>query len=132
MEFDVDLRLVSAQFHESNIVVDEHENVTGVLALTGHVDDRWRDAFTASAPADAPWALEDSSLQFGPIPITEFEGRLRSLREHIQAANSCVEGDRYESAVADRIARDRRERARREALDVLGRTFGRRLSDQPT
>jgi hypothetical protein len=130
MDFDVDLRLVNAQFHESGIVVDEQENVTGVLALTGHVDDRWREAFAAATPSDAPWRLEDSALKFGPIPITEFEARLRSLREHIQAANSTVEGGRYEAAVADRIAQERHERARSEALEALGRTFGRRLSDQ--
>jgi hypothetical protein len=129
MDFDVDLRLVSAQYHEAGIVIDEQENVSGVLVLAGHVDDRWKEAFAASRPSEAAWTLEDSALHFGPIAITEFEGQLRSLRQHIQAANSGVEGDRYQAAVSERLAQERQDRVRREALEVLGRTFGRRLSD---
>jgi hypothetical protein len=129
---DVDLRLVAGQFHESRIDVDEQENVTGVLALTGTVDDRWVEAFTASGPSDAPWALDDSTLRFGPIPIGDFAARLRSLRAQIEAANGSVEAERYEAAVTQRVAQERRDRARREALEALGNTFGRRLSDHET
>jgi hypothetical protein len=132
MDFNIDLRLVTAQFHESRVEIDEDENVSGVLALTGYVDEAWREAFTASTPVDAPWSVEDSTLRFGPIPIVDFAARVRTLRDHIHAANAGVEGARRELAVAEYIAEERRERARREALDALGKTFGRRLSDQET
>lgn len=130
MDFDVDLRLVSAEYDESSIELDEQEHVSGVLSLRGNVDDDWRGAFVDSAPPDAPWRLEDASaLQFGPIPIEEFAAKIGTLREQIKVANETVQSRRHELAIAERIAEERRARARQQALDTLGMVFGRRLSD---
>ena len=131
MDFDLDLRLVSAEFEESRIEIDEGENVSGVLALRGNVDDDWRGAFAGFGPPDAPWRLEETSaLQFGPIPIQEFAGRIRTLREQIKSANESVQASRHDLAIAERIAEERRARARQQALETLGGAFGRRLSDR--
>ena len=129
MDYEVDTRLVSAEFDESKIELDEQENVSGVLALRGNVDDDWRDAFIGSSVTDAPWRLEGAALLFGPIPIEEFAGRIGSLRTQISAANESVEVARRKLAVAERIAEDKRARARQLALNTLGNAFGRRLSD---
>jgi hypothetical protein len=133
MDVDLDLRLVNAEFDESGIEIDERENVSGVLALRGDVDDDWRGAFAGSGPPDAPWMLEDSSaLRFGPIPIEEFPGRIGALRQQIKAANESVQARRRDQAIAERIAEERHARARQLALETLGSVFGRRLSDRET
>jgi hypothetical protein len=129
MDMDVDLQLVSAEFDESKIELDEEENVSGVLALRGNVDDDWREAFVGSGDPDAPWRLEGSDLRFDQIPIGEFAARIGSLRKQINAANESVQVERRELAVAERIAQERRARARQLALQTLGNAFGRRLSD---
>jgi hypothetical protein len=130
MDFDLDLRLVSAEFDESSIELDERENVSGVLALRGDVDDDWKEAFLGAGAPDAPWRLTDTpALEFGPIPIAEFAGRIGSLRQQIKDANESVQARRQDVALTERIAEERRARARQLALETLGSAFGRRLSD---
>ena len=128
LDQDLNLRLVSAEFDESRIEVDDLDRVNGVLALRGNVDDDWRTAFADSAASDAPWELEDTALRFGPIPIEELADRIGALRDQIKTANESVRGRRYELEMAERVAEERRARTRDHALETLGRVFGRRLS----
>jgi hypothetical protein len=98
-------RRYRAEFDESKIELDEQENVSGVLALRGNVDDDWKDAFIGLGVTDAPWRLEGAALLFGPVPIAEFDVRIKRLRTQINAANESVEVERRELAVAERIRR---------------------------
>ncbi len=129
MEINLDLDLVSAQFEEANVLVDSDGNVSGVLSLTGTVDDEWVAAFDASAPPEAPWTLDTPhELHFGPIPVREFAGYLAALRNQINKANEGVQVERHRRAMSAYIDAEERARARRQALDALGNVFGRRLS----
>lgn len=129
MEISLDLDLVNAQFEEANVSVDSDGNVSGVLNLSGTVDDEWIQAFGASGPADAPWALQGRhELRYGPIEVREFAGHLATLRSQITKANQTVEVERHRRAMAAYIDAEERARNRRQALDALGNVFGRRLS----
>jgi hypothetical protein len=129
MDINLDLDLVSAQFEEPNVDVDADGNVSGVLSLTGTVDDEWIAAFDASMPPEAPWKLEaPDALRFGPIAVRELAGYLAALRGQINKANEGVEVERHRRAMSAYIDAEERARARRQALDALGSVFGRRLS----
>ena len=129
MEITLDLDLVNAQYEEANVTVDSDGNVSGVLNLTGVVDDEWVEAFGAAEPADAPWALDGPhALRYGPIAVREFAAHLATLRGQISKANQTVEVERHRRAMAAYIDAEERARNRRQALDALGNVFGRRLS----
>ena len=129
MEINLDLGLVSAQYDESKIQLDAAKSVSGVLSLTGVVDDAWRAAFEGSAPSDAPWQLEGTGeLSFGPIPIQEFGTYLATLRNQITNANEGVHADRHKRAMAEYHNAEEYARAHRQALEALSNMFGRRLS----
>ena len=129
MEITLDLDLVSAQFEEANVTVDSDGNVSGLLNLTGVVDDEWVEAFGAAGAADAPWALDGPhALRYGPIAVREFAGHLATLRSQITKANQTVEVERHRRAMSAYIDAEERARNRRQALDALGSVFGRRLS----
>ena len=129
MEINLNLGLVSAQFEESNVEIDAEGNVSGVLNLSGTVDDESIAAFGASGPADAPWTIEGTdALRFGPIPVRELPGPLGTLRAQINQANEKVEAERHRRAMEAYLAAEERERAYRQAIDALGSMFGRRLS----
>jgi hypothetical protein len=129
MEISLDLDLVSAQFEEANVLVDSDGNVSGVLSLTGTVDDEWVAAFDASAPPESPWSLDSPhALRFGPIPVREFAGYLAALRNQLNKANEGVQVERHRRAMSAYIDAEEQARARRQALDALGNVFGRRLS----
>jgi hypothetical protein len=129
MEISLNLGLVSAQFDESNVALDDDMNVTGLLSLTGAVDDDWRAAFEAAAPPDAPWALDDTTaLRFGPIAVREFAACVLTLRNQINAANESVEGARHKRALAAYLEAEERAQAHRQAIEALSSVFGRRLS----
>jgi hypothetical protein len=129
MEITLDLDLVSAQYEEANVTVDSDGNVSGLLNLTGLVDDEWVAAFDAAGPAGAPWGLEGPhALRFGPIAVREFPAHLATLRSQIVTANQAVEVERHRRAMSAYIDAEERARNRRQALDALGNVFGRRLS----
>ena len=130
MEITLDLDLVNAQFEEANVDVDSDGNVSGVLNLSGTVDDEWVQAFRASGPADAPWVLAGTppEVRYGPIAVREFAGHLATLRSQITKANQTVEVERHRRAMSAYIDAEERARNRRQALDALGNVFGRRLS----
>jgi hypothetical protein len=129
MEINLDLGLVNGQFDESNVRVDADMNVSGVLSLSGLVDDEWSAAFDAAAPPEAPWTLDDTpAIHFGPIPVREFSAQVARLRKQIAAANESVESERHRRAMAAHIDAQERERAHRQAIDALSSVFGRRLS----
>jgi hypothetical protein len=129
MEITLDLDLVSAQFEEANVTVDSDGNVSGVLYLTGTVDDEWVEAFAASTPDDASWSLErPQAIRYGPIAVREFAAHLAILRAQITKANQSVEGDRHRRAMSAYLDAEERARGRRLALEALGNVFGRRLS----
>ena len=129
MEINLELGLVSAQYDESKIHLDAAKSVSGVLTLTGVVDDEWRAAFEAAAPSDALWQLEGTGeLSFGPIPIQEFAAYLATLRNQITNANESVHADRHKRAMAEYLDAEEYARAQRHALEALSNMFGRRLS----
>jgi hypothetical protein len=129
MEINLDLGLVNAQFDESGVVLDSEHNVSGVLGLTGTVDDDWIAAFDRSGPADVPWKVEDAqTLRFGPIPAREFAAVIATLRGQINSANKHVEGARHKRAMAERLEAEELAQIHRQVMETLGSTFGRRLS----
>ena len=129
MEISLNLGLVSAQFDESNVVLDADMNVSGELSLTGVVDDDWRTAFEAAGPPDAPWVLHDTAaVRFGPIPVRDFPACVLTLRNQLNAANEHVERDRHRRVLAAHLEAEERARAHRQAIEALSSVFGRRLS----
>lgn len=128
MEMNLDLGLVAAQFDESNVCLDADMNVTGILSLSGVVDDDWSSAFDEASPKDALWTLDASTIRFGPIPAREFPACAVSLRNQINAANESVQLERHKRAKAAYIDAEERAQARRQAIEALGSVFGRRLS----
>ena len=128
MENNLNLGLVNAQFHDSNVSVDEDMNVVGVLGLTGVVDDEWIAAFREAGPPDAAWTVDDTlAIRFGPIPARDFAGCVATLRQQINAANASVEGERHRRAMAAFLEAEQRARAHQQAIDALSSVFGRRL-----
>jgi hypothetical protein len=129
MEINLDLGLVNAQFDESSVALDVDHNVSGVLGLTGNVDDDWIAAFDQSGPSDVPWMVEDGqTLRFGPIPAGEFAAVIATLRGQINSANKHVEAARHKRAMAERLEAEQRAQIHRQVMETLGSTFGRRLS----
>ena len=129
MEINLDLRLVDAQFDESNVALDAENNVSLVLDLTGNVDADWITAFDQSAPSEVPWKLEDAhTLSFGPIPVRDVAGHLGALRTQINKTNESVKLGRHRQAMAEHLEAEERARAYKQAIDALSGLFGRRLS----
>ena len=128
MDINLDLGLVSGEFDESAIELDDDKRVTGSLRLRGNVDDEWRTAFASAGSADAPWEVDDSpALRFGPIPIEEFVDRVGELRDQFKAANDSVQVQRHKAAMAAHIDAQERQRIRQQAVDTLSTVFSRRL-----
>ena len=129
MEINLDLGLVGVEFDESSVTVDDDMSISGVLHLTGTVDEEWLAAFGESAPPDVPWRLEDgNALGFGPIPLREVAGYLGTLRSQVNKANESVQGERHRRAMAEYLEAEERARAYRQAMDALSGLFSRRLS----
>ena len=128
MDINLDLGLVSGEFDESAIELDDDKRVTGLLRLRGNVDDEWRAAFARAGSADTPWEVDDTpALRFGPIPIDEFANRVGELRDQFKAANASVEVHRHQAAMAAHIDAQERQRIRQQAVDTLSTVFSRRL-----
>jgi len=129
MEDNLNLGLVSGQFHASNVFVDGDLNVEGVLDLSGLVDEEWAAAFREAGPADAAWTLDDTpAIRFGPIPARDFAASVATIRKQISAANTNVESGRHKRAMAAYLEAEQRARAHQQAIEALGGVFGRRLS----
>jgi hypothetical protein len=131
MDMNLELHLVTGEFDESAIELDDDKRVTGTLRLRGDVDDDWRAAFASAGAGEAPWEVDVTGdtpvLRLGPIPIEEFADRVGELRDQVKEANASVEVPRHQAAMAAHIDALERQRIRQQAVDTLSTVFSRRL-----
>ena len=129
MEINLDLGLVGAEFDESSVTVDDDMSISGVLHLTGAVDEEWLAAFGQSAPLGG--ALDVGGRERAPLRPASPPGGCGLSRN---ASESDQQGQRERGGPAPqagdgRVPRSgRRARAYRQAMDALSGLFSRRLS----